>query len=100
MDNVMDLAHQMYPDEEKFLAWLAFLVAEAELEEKATFSTGEVFPMLGHSQRVYQIWEKRDDFPKPTRDSRGNRAYRPQDVVAIAFWKWNRKDARKREGGE
>lgn len=100
MDNVLRLAEHMYlgQEHEKFLMWLRLQIAETEIASKDFYSTGEVFPMLGHSQRVYQVWEKDVDFPlrEPHRIGT-NRAYRPQDVVAIAFWRWRRKDKRKRK---
>jgi DNA-binding transcriptional MerR regulator len=77
------------------------LIDEAGVKDKDFYSTGDVFPMLKVSQRIYQLWERRPDFPiKEPHRIKGNRAYSPQDVVAIAFWKWRRKDKRMREGGD
>ena len=101
MDNVLALARVAFPDKPVFIEWLDKMVEG--VEEKSVYQSGDVFPMLGYSQRIYQVWEQRPDYPKGLRKPRrsgGNRVYTAPEVVVLAHWVWSRRDRRRRKGGD
>lgn len=98
MWNVVEQAKVMYEGQDEFLHWLYGLVGGSGVPTLDYYSTGTVYhDLLGKSQRAYQAWEKRADFPVKEPERRRlpvvnveGRAYTPSQVAQIAFWVWQR----------
>lgn len=98
MWNVVDQAKLAYEGQDEFLHWLYGLVGACSVPVLDYYGTGTVFhDLLGKSHRIYQAWERRQDFPVkdperlrlPVVNVVG-RAYTPAQVAQIAHWVWQR----------
>lgn len=102
MWNVVEQARLMYEGQDEFLHWLYGLVGACEVPVLDFYSTGTVFhDLFKKSHRVYQGWEKMEDFPvkKPQRRKLQvlhveGRAYTPTQVAQMAYWVWQRNQGR------
>lgn len=59
----------------------------ADTAEKILFNISAVERETGLSKDTLRIWERRYNFPRPTRDDNGDRAYTPEQVIRLRLIK-------------